>query len=380
MDYQYEWNEIWFELNQCFQKKSNEADYHEKLEDCINGHLGWSKRGEIIHKKRFPSGHTYVEADIVIEKKGEVQWIVEVKEPMHKQGAGDLNQLFSYMRLAKVPLGVYVGEHIELFYDKDGAEDPTSIFKFNIEMDSKAGFRFVELLCKENFSKEKAIAFCEEKVLEKQRGEQLAKIIERMKGEDGSDFIIKLLKDSLLKDNELQFTKEELDKASTNLSFKALSRSSKDAPPAISSTKNTVTKDVKDITSNNTDNLISSDEEKPYVFSFKQKKLGIVSTLHYYRNSKRFIIKAGSKIKASHKNSCPSSLQELRDIVFSDASLCSVENGIATLLNDFGHPKLDSPSSCAVFCCGRSANGPQSWMDDKGKPHDTAWWRNPSAI
>ena len=167
------WNDIWLELNECIIKEVPEKDYHKMVEVTI-GYMGWSKaKKEIHHKKRFPSGHSYVEADVLIEKDGEPQWVVEVKEPKHKQTKEDLVQLFSYMRLAKLPLGLYIGEKIELFYDKDDSSDPISVFEFAIEKNSVQGGMFVNLLCKQNFTIEKAITFCEQQLLERQKKETL---------------------------------------------------------------------------------------------------------------------------------------------------------------------------------------------------------------
>lgn len=365
------WNDIWLELNECIINEVPEKVYHKMVEVTI-GYMGWSKaKKEIVHKKRFTSGHSYVEADVLIQYDGEPQWVVEVKEPTHKQIKDDLGQLFSYMRLAKLPLGVYIGEHIEIFYDKEGCGEPISVFKFNIVKDSKEGARFVELLCKKNFSVENAVSFCEEKILEKQKKETLAQIKERLKGKDGSAFIVSLFKDNLLNDAKMQFTKEELDEIFEGLTLKIIDKASEEE---LSSAPFVQEQPEEVVTASGVPIPIPLGDEQPFVFTLTQKKLEAVATLHYYRVSKRFILKAGSKIKATHDSSCLQGHIALRKKVFSDPELCTVDDKVATLLKDLEIPELNSPSALAIFCCGGSRNGPKSWADKDKKKYDAKWW------
>jgi len=368
---QEKWNDIWLELNDCIANEVQEKVYHKMVEIGIS-YMGWSKSNkEIIHKKRFSSGHSYVEADVLVQRDGESQWVVEVKEPMHKQVKEDLAQLFSYMRLAKLPLGVYIGEHIEIFYDKEGCTEPISVFKFNIEKDSKEGIRFVELLCKENFTRENAVQFCEEKILEKQKKETLAQIKERLKGKDGSAFIVSLFKDNLLSDTKMQFTKEELDEIFAGLTLKIIDKSSEEvlsSAPFVSEVLDEV------VTSTGVPIPIPLGDERPFVFTLYQKKLDATATLHFYRQSKRFILKAGSKVKAIHDSSCLQGHVALRKTVFADPEICKVEEEVVTILKDLEIPELSSPSALAIFCCGGSRNGPKSWTDTNGVKYDAKWW------
>lgn len=73
---------------------------------------------EIHHKKNFSSGHGWIQPDIIIGKENDWQFVIEVKRPCHHQTRQDLEQLESYMRRIKVNVGIYIGEHIEVFYDK----------------------------------------------------------------------------------------------------------------------------------------------------------------------------------------------------------------------------------------------------------------------
>lgn len=365
------WNDIWLELNECIINEKPEKDYHKMVEVCIS-YMGWSRsKKEIIHKKRFHSGHSYVEADILVQREDIAQWVVEVKEPTHKQIKEDLTQLFSYMRLAKLPVGVYIGEHIELFYDKEGCNEPISVQKFKIEKDSIDGVRFVDLFCKQNYSIENAVTFCEEKILEKQKKETLSQIKEHLKGLDGSAFIVNLFKDSLLKDTKMQFTKEELDEIFEGLTLKIIDKVSEEELSCASFVQDTHEEVV---TTAGVPIPIPLGDEHPYVFTLTQKKLEAVATLHFYRTSKRFILKAGSQIKALHDSSCPLKFITLRKTLFSDPELCNLGEEVVTLLKDLEVPELGSPSALAVFCCGGSRNGTKSWVDSNSEYYDKKWW------
>lgn len=365
------WNDIWLELNECIINEVPEKDYH-KMVEVIIGYMGWSKaKKEIHHKKRFPSGHSYVEADVLIEKDGEPQWVVEVKEPKHKQTKEDLVQLFSYMRLAKLPLGLYIGEKIELFYDKDDSSDPISVFEFAIEKNSVQGGMFVNLLCKQNFTIEKAITFCEQQLLERQKKETLKQISERLTSKDGSAFIINVFKTSLLEDTKMNFTNEELDEIFAGLSLKIMNESGEEELSAATFVAETHDEPVG---IGGVPMPLTLGSEKPIIFTLKQSKIKAVATLHFYRKSQRYILKAGSTIKAAHSKSCLQGHIQLRKVYFSDPEICKEQGETVLLLKDIEVPELSSPSALAIFCCGSSRNGTTSWEDANGNTYDKEWW------
>ena len=49
--------------------------------------------------------------------------MIEVKRPSHKLSKKDVEQLLSYMRILRLSVGVYIGEHIEIFYDMPSVAD-----------------------------------------------------------------------------------------------------------------------------------------------------------------------------------------------------------------------------------------------------------------
>ena len=119
----------------------------------------------------------------MIKRDGEDEFVIEVKRPSHKQSKKDVEQLLSYMRLLKLSVGIYIGEHLEFFYDMPTSKEPVSVMKVSLEIDNKLGARFVGKFSKADFSKEAIIDFCEERIKEMQRQASLNKIKESLIGD-----------------------------------------------------------------------------------------------------------------------------------------------------------------------------------------------------
>ena len=167
-------------------KKNNvgEAEYQKTIEKQLQL-LGWIRlKNEIRHKPNLPIGNNgSIQPDILIQKENINQFVIEVKRPQHTQIAKDCDQLVSYMRQLKLKAGLYIGEHIEIFYDQPESENAVSVLTIPLELDNKRGARFVELFSKEYFNKETIVQFCENRVKEMQHQESLNKIKENLVNE-----------------------------------------------------------------------------------------------------------------------------------------------------------------------------------------------------
>lgn len=144
--------------------------------------LGWAKwKGEICHKSNIPIGNSkFIQPDILIKRDNEDQFVIEVKRPVHTQTDRERVQLESYMRQLKLDVGIYIGEHIEVFYDKPKSKDAVSVLRIPLEIDSKLGAKFVEKFSKEVFSKDAIVEFCEARMEEMKRQASLNKIKENL--------------------------------------------------------------------------------------------------------------------------------------------------------------------------------------------------------
>ena len=176
-DMQEKWNQFVYYLREAKKNGVEEPEYHSTIEAQLQL-LGWMRyKNEICHKPNLSIGNNgHIQPDILIQKDDKKQFVIEVKRPLHTQIAKDRDQLVSYMRQLKLKAGIYIGEHIEIFYDQPDSENAVSVLTIPLELDNKRGARFVELFSKDRFSKEAIVQFCEDRIKELRHQESLNKI------------------------------------------------------------------------------------------------------------------------------------------------------------------------------------------------------------
>ena len=174
---QEKWNQFVYYLCEAKKNGVEEPEYHSMIEAQLQL-LGWMRyKNEICHKPNLSIGNNgHIQPDILIQKDDKKQFVIEVKRPLHTQIAKDRDQLVSYMRQLKLKAGIYIGEHIEIFYDQPESENAVSVLTIPLELDNKRGARFVELFSKDRFSKEAIVQFCEDRIKEMRHQESLNKI------------------------------------------------------------------------------------------------------------------------------------------------------------------------------------------------------------
>ena len=217
---QEKWNQFVYDLIESKAKNIEEDPYHALIENQMQL-LGWAKyRKEILHKLNVTTGRTFIQPDILIEKDGEVQFVIEVKRPVYTQTAKDIKQLVSYIRQLKKEVGIYIGEHIEIFYDKPGEKDAISVMTIPLELDNKRGARFVDLFSREKFNEKSIVDFCEECIEEKHRQESLNKIKDSLLS-DAQIQITEALKPYLVEKYNGTFTEDEIQEMLSTIHFYA---------------------------------------------------------------------------------------------------------------------------------------------------------------
>ena len=204
------WNYFVYDLCEAKKKDVDEDSFHTLIETQLQ-HLGWAKfKGEICHKPNIHIGNNNrIEPDILIKRDGEDEFVIEVKRPSHKQSKKDVEQLLSYMRLLKLSVGIYMGEHIEIFYDMPSSKEAVSIMKVPLEIDNKLGAKFIDKFLKDNFSRESIVDFCEERIQEIQRQNSLNEIKESLIA-DAQTQIAESLKPYLMDKYGGSFSEEEI--------------------------------------------------------------------------------------------------------------------------------------------------------------------------
>lgn len=220
------WNEFVYELIDALRRNVEEDEYHVLIENQLKL-LGWLKsKGEICHKPNVPIGNSkHIQPDILIKRDDEEQFVIEVKRPVHTLSERERQQLESYMRQLKLKVGVYIGEHIEIFYDQPDRKNAVSVLNVPLEMENKRGARFVELFMKDSFNKTTITEYCENRMKEMHRQENLNKIKENLIAEAQIQ-ITESLKPYLMEKYSPSFTETDIDNMLSSICFTASSKDS----------------------------------------------------------------------------------------------------------------------------------------------------------
>lgn len=215
------WNQFVYDLCEAKKKDVEEDSYHSLIETQLQL-LGWAKyKSEICHKPNIPIGNNkFIQPDILIKNEVEDLFVIEVKRPVHTMTEREQIQLESYMRQLKLDVGIYIGEHIEVFYDKPKSKHAVPVLQIPLEINNKLGTKFVEQFSKESFGKETIIDFCEERIKEMERQANLNTIKENLIA-DAQKHITESLKPYLIEKYAEAIAEEEISKMLLTLRFTA---------------------------------------------------------------------------------------------------------------------------------------------------------------
>ena len=324
-------------------KKLNveEDTYHRHIENQLML-LGWEPwKGEVIHKQSLRIGNrNRMEPDILIARDGEYLFVIEVKRPGNTQIKEEITQLESYMRQLRLDVGIYIGEHIEVFYDKPNTSHVLSVFKLAIDLEEKRGSRFVELFSKENFSKAEIVNFCEERIKEIQRQNSLNKIKENLIA-DAQTQIAESLKPYLLDKYGSSFSEDEIRGMLATMRFTASADVMQPEPKVV------VTKPQPAPKSDLIKCVLTRNANAQGLFNPADQSLTVLK---------------GSRINPVHLDKISPAGRKKRDILCT--KYAEVKNGERIVKEDVC---FESPSGAAQFCVGGSSNGWSQWKDETGK-------------
>ena len=351
------WNKFVYELCEAKKKNMDENEYHSLIEIQLQL-LGWAKyNGEICHKPNIPIGNNQsIQPDILIKKDGEEQFVVEVKRPVHIQKDRERQQLVSYMRQLKLKIGIYIGEHIEVFYDHPNNKDAVSVLKVALELDNTKGVRFVELFSKKQFNDSDIVTFCEERIKEMQRQENLNKIKENLVSEDGQILIKESLMQYLTEKYRGDFAENEIDKMLSTLRFNAMPKEVI-AQEKSHSTNGCKRNDKSKIRKQTTSQITS-------IPCFLSRK-GIDVKGVFNPDDKSLTVLKGSKISSTNNPSFRPADITRRDTLM--AEYTEMRDGDVYVKQDVC---FKTPSGAAIFCIGGSSNGWIDWKDGNNNSLD----------
>ena len=338
---QEKWNYFVYDLCEAKKKDVDEDNYHTLIETQLQ-HLGWAKfKGEICHKPNIHIGNNNrIEPDILIKRDGEDEFVIEVKRPSHKQSKKDVEQLLSYMRLLKLSVGIYMGEHIEIFYDMPSSKEAVPIMKVPLEIDNKLGARFIDKFLKDNFSKESIVDFCEERIQEIQRQNSLNEIKESLIA-DAQTQIAESLKPYLMDKYGGNFSEEEINGMLATMHFSASADGCHPEPKVV------VPK--------------SQPKPKSNVIKCHLTRNADAQGLYDSADQSLTVLK-GSRISPIHVRKISEAGKKKREWQFTEYT--EVQDGKRIVKEDV---HFDTPSGAAQFCVGGSANGWSEWKDEEGR-------------
>ena len=340
---QEKWNQFVYVLCEAKKKDVDEDTYHTLIENQLQL-LNWMMyKGEICHKPNIPIGNSkFIQPDILIKSDNEEQFVIEVKRPVHTQTERERVQLESYMRQLKLDVGIYIGEHIEVFYDKPKSKDAVSVMRIPLEIDNKLGAKFVEKFFRDNFSRDAIVGFCEERIKEIQRQASLNKIKESLIA-DAQTQITESLKPYLMEKYGDSFSEEEIKSMLATLHFSVTADGMKQPEPKVEPVK------VKPVTQKST--LVKCQLTRN---AYAQ---GLFDT-----SDQSLTVLKGSKVNPVHLDK------------FKDANLKTRDRQLAEYTEEVNGERIvkadvrfDTPSGAAVFCVGGSANGWSTWKDESGR-------------
>ncbi len=337
------WKRFVYPLIEDKKQDVEEDTYHRHIENQLML-LGWEPwKGEIIHKQSLRIGNrNRMEPDILVARDGEYQFVIEVKRPRNAQTKEEITQLESYMRQLRLDVGIYIGEHIELFYDKPNTNHVVSVFRLAIDLEEKRGARFVELFSKEKFSKDEIVDFCKERIQEIQRQNSLNKIKESLIA-DAQTQIAESLKPYLMDKYGNSFSEDEIKGMLATMRFTASADGSQPNPQAVIPPTPPTPSTPK---SNLIKCFLTRNADAKGVFNPADQSLMVLK---------------GSVVNPVHVPKISDANRKRRDKQLVDYT---------AEMNDKRVVKEDvcfeTPSGAALFCVGGSANGWKEWKDEKG--------------
>ena len=259
------------------------------------------------------------------------------------------------MRLLKLSVGIYMGEHIEIFYDMPSSKEAVSIMKVPLEIDNKLGAKFIDKFLKDNFSRESIVDFCEERIQEIQRQNSLNEIKESLIADAQTQ--IAESKESLIADAQTQIAESLkpylMDKYGGSFSEEEIKG-------MLATMRFTASADANHV------------EPKVVIPKYQSKPKSNLIKCFIFRNAdaqglfnptdQTLTVIKGSRINPVHVRKISEAGRKKRDRLF--AEYTEVQDGKRIVNVDV---IFDTPSGAAQFCVGGSANGWNEWKDEKGR-------------
>ena len=343
------WNIIARNFRRCKEKNVSEDTYQDTIEHQLQL-LGWYDGIENKLSIQVGASKSLI-PDMVLSKEDHRVLVIEIKKPNNTLRNRQASQLLSYMRQLKLPIGLYIGENIQLYYDApDDEYDAICVYTIEFDDNSSSGRKFCQLLEYENFNLSQLEEFCAEQLrLINARNDFQKRIKEFVSPQNVYGNIIELLKDKFASEGFDDVTiSAELKKLSISISYGLFEQDESEKFASKYTTRSPQIKKTIPIHSYLETNLEF----------FIRNKNGVNARALYLKNGMMRVL-AGSEFMSKQQNPFMSSDVENVVKVISD-NLCR-------LIEDFD---FTTPSRASKVMTGTSTNGWVMWKTSEGRTLD----------
>ena len=343
------WNIIARNFRRCKEKNVSEDTYQDTIEHQLQL-LGWYDGIENKLSIQVGASKSLI-PDMVLSKEDHRVLVIEIKKPNNTLRNRQASQLLSYMRQLKLPIGLYIGENIQLYYDApDDESDAICVYTIEFDDTSSSGRKFCQLLEYENFNLSQLEEFCAEQLrLINARNDFQKRIKEFVSPQNVYGNIIELLKDKFASEGFDDVTiSAELKKLSISISYGLFEQDESEKFASKYTTRSPQIKKTIPIHSYLETNLEF----------FIRNKNGVNARALYLKNGMMRVL-AGSEFMSKQQNPFMSSDVENVVKVISD-NLCR-------LIEDFD---FTTPSRASKVMTGTSTNGWVMWKTSEGRTLD----------
>lgn len=347
------WNIIARNFRKSKEKNVSEDTYQDTIEYQLQL-LGWYDGIENRLSIQVGASKSLI-PDMVLSKDAHRVLVIEIKKPNNTLKDRQASQLLSYMRQLKLPIGLYIGENIQLYYDTpDDESDATCVYTVEFEDNSIAGRKLCQLLEYDSFNISQLEEFCAEQVrLINARNDFKKRIKEYVSPQNIYSNIIELLKDKFISEGfDDSVISAELKNLNIDISFKSINtKELKEDKSKYTTLPQKIKKQYP------TPNNVKTNLE----FYIKNKK-GVNAKALYLGNGMMRVL-AGSEFASKQQSSFTEHivLAEIEKVV----ELKS--DNIYLLLEDFD---FSTPSQASKVMTGASTNGWIVWKTIDGKTLD----------
>lgn len=133
--------------------KDKVKDYHPIVQFGLC-YLGWNSDRDLFH--HYSLGWKKDNPDFFLIKGG-ISIPIEVKLPSEVMNKADTERLFEQMRISKSNIGIYIGEHVRVFYRPSIKDELKVVIDAALTENDIEGFVFAELFYKPHFDVESLI-------------------------------------------------------------------------------------------------------------------------------------------------------------------------------------------------------------------------------